>query len=452
MYFGHAERASPALAVLGLVGLVFVNGAVEIVRWATFLAVLLCFVSAFSQRTGDILRSPALLLAAITVTFYSLVPYVINVTIVIPMYDDLMAQQLMKVWLPTYFGGDAEALVVGFASALLIVHHMASSASRPVPPAPLPLPAWIDRAILAGVVMLSAALPVVTTLTGGEGFVYSQLWVFYPPVQSVFLISLIHLHKTRESPRVLILGLAVIACIAPLAIYGMGKIPLFMFVTAAAYFLSFGVPNIKSVAIALVLGGLVFISVIPMGAAIHKQSAVRTEAANRYTEVLQYLVIKLYARQTETGYCLHNIMDKHLNEQFELSRQTFWLAGLIPRALWPEKPNLSYGGDYAMPYCGVSPHKGHSASITLLGQPIIEGGKGSLLLNGGLLILFLGSMTYAARRSSGFGAIVIAALLPWWIDFDQDFVLYVANLVKFGLAMAVIIVVMRVIARALPDR
>jgi len=31
--------------------------------------------------------------------------------------------------------------------------------------------------------------------------------------------------------------------------------------------------------------------------------------------------------------------------------------------------------------------------------------------------------------------LTVVALLPWWIDFDQDFVLYVANLVKFFLIM-----------------
>jgi hypothetical protein len=34
-------------------------------------------------------------------------------------------------------------------------------------------------------------------------------------------------------------------------------------------------------------------------------------------------------------------------------------------------------------------------------------------------------------------AMMTAAMLPWLVDFDQDFALYVANAVKFGVVVVV---------------
>ncbi len=42
---------------------------------------------------------------------------------------------------------------------------------------------------------------------------------------------------------------------------------------------------------------------------------------------------------------------------------------------------------------------------------------------------------------------MVAALLPWLIDFDQDFAIYVANAVKFALVMAVLFIPVAVIER-----
>ena len=35
----------------------------------------------------------------------------------------------------------------------------------------------------------------------------------------------------------------------------------------------------------------------------------------------------------------------------------------------------------------------------------------------------------------GLPRVTVFALLPWWIDFDQDFALYMGNMVKFGTFM-----------------
>ncbi len=45
----------------------------------------------------------------------------------------------------------------------------------------------------------------------------------------------------------------------------------------------------------------------------------------------------------------------------------------------------------------------------------------------------------------------VVALLPWWIDFDQDFVLYVANMVKFFLIMLPMLFILVVIGKNRKD-
>ena len=154
-------------------------------------------------------------------------------------------------------------------------------------------------------------------------------------------------------------------------------------------------------------------------------------------------------RQAEIKYCLQTVIQKHQDQTFYPTKQLFWLKGLVPRVIWPEKPSLSMGADYARIYCGecdkAPPYCGeiiknqHSASITLLGQPIIQGGTIGLLLHGGILIMCLGGLGWISRRDDQLATVTIVALLPWLIDFDQDFTMYVANAVKFFLAMTPLI-------------
>ena len=150
---------------------------------------------------------------------------------------------------------------------------------------------------------------------------------------------------------------------------------------------------------------------------------------------------KLSLRHGETRYCLQNVIETHRKEPLVASRQLFWIEALVPRVLWADKPDLSKGQDYATKYCNNGPKGQHTASITLLGQPLIEGGRAGLLLHGGLLIACLGGITWLGRRPERLSTMVVVALLPWLIDIEQDFALYVANAVKFFLVMVPLVAV-----------
>ena len=152
------------------------------------------------------------------------------------------------------------------------------------------------------------------------------------------------------------------------------------------------------------------------------------------------LASKLVWRQVETGYCFDNVLRAHRNEKFKYSQQAFWLDILVPRILWSDKPNFSLGRKYARDYCNLEGISNHSSSITLLGQPVINGGILGLILHGTILAAALGAATAISYVAPGLPRIVVFALLPWWIDFDQDFALYLGNIVKFGLLMAPFII------------
>jgi len=148
-------------------------------------------------------------------------------------------------------------------------------------------------------------------------------------------------------------------------------------------------------------------------------------------------------RQTGSINCFKNVIQNHWDQPFLLSKQLFWLKGLVPRAIWPEKPSLSLGREYAYSYCETTAprYTGHSGSITLLGQSIIHGGRLGVLLHGAILIIALGGIATLSRNPHNLSSASIAALLPWLIDFDQDFAMYIANASKFFLVMLPIIYV-----------
>ncbi|MBT5013270.1 MAG: hypothetical protein HON02_02370, partial [Rhodospirillaceae bacterium] len=231
------------------------------------------------------------------------------------------------------------------------------------------------------------------------------------------------------------------ATVAVLIVTREGKIPIFMVLAGWLYWLRLKNVPFRNIFLSGLAVILLAISLIQISQIIRTPHVSMLANLTDDNPILRVLVRKAVWRQTETGYCLLNVIDAHGDTPLQASRQLFWLEGLVPRALWPDKPNMSKGDDYATDYCkfikgrAPSPTGRHSASITLLGQPIIHGGMTGLILHGGLLLFGLGGLAWATRSPGSLSSLTVVALLPWWIDFDQDFVLYVANLVKFFLIM-----------------
>jgi hypothetical protein len=164
------------------------------------------------------------------------------------------------------------------------------------------------------------------------------------------------------------------------------------------------------------------------------------------TNVSEILLSKLVERQAETVFCLDFALKDAFDSDMATNRDKpgYFLAGLVPRAVWQEKPSLSVGAEYSRRYCGVlqppagSNRQVHSASITLLGEPALRGGLVGLGLAGLTLTGVLGWVVWAWRRGQNYIPAMAMAVSPWLLDFDQHFAMYLATAVKALLAMMLV--------------
>lgn len=143
---------------------------------------------------------------------------------------------------------------------------------------------------------------------------------------------------------------------------------------------------------------------------------------------------KIVLRQAETVFCLDFALREAASGGGEWrAGPLYFAAGLIPRVFWPEKPTLSHGEAFGR-FCGVN-IPGHSASITILGEPALRGGPWGTVAMGLVLAGLAGLVTATWKRGGTVATATALALTPWLVDFDQHFTLYIANLAKGFLAL-----------------
>ena len=403
--------------------------------WARFVAFLLFLVHAtLSWRSGDkvFLTSPPYLLGAIIVVFYSLLPAAYGPSV------------LSGKAFGTYLEKPAERFILVFALCALIAHlAFTSHRNRSFAESDdLPRREWRLSALVAivfGIATVSLgaleALPLFRHLVVPVGL-FLSIFVFRRFIG-------------RGWPSFLVCASFVTIVAALLLRAGEGKIVVVLLGATLAYGLRLTTISARRAAVTALAMAVILIATIqtfqvlryPPGSLLNVirpgQSTLERadQLMTRFNEVIRWKVV---IRQMETGDCFGRVVATHKEEPFLINRQGFWISVLIPRILWPEKPNFSRGQDYAKRYCGIpNPEaNNHSASITLLGQPVIYGGLVGLVPHGGLLLLALGAVARAGRNPRSAAAVWSVAMLPWLIDFDQDFALYVGNAVKFGMIMA----------------
>ena len=151
--------------------------------------------------------------------------------------------------------------------------------------------------------------------------------------------------------------------------------------------------------------------------------------------VVAKLISKIVLRQGVSGNCLDRVV--RIFSGTEGTNPIYFASAVIPRILWPEKPILSRGSEFAELYCEQKGAKKiqHSESITLIGEPILRAGMLGLVVAELFIAFVLIAITLAGLSGGFVRLIAMTAMLPWLVDFAQHFALYVGNMVKMFLIM-----------------
>ncbi len=402
------------------------------VRWGAALVLLVQIFQERRHNDSQFLTSPLFLLGAISLLLFSFV---------LGLADTSFPGSHMKN-IETYFGSDSERVFIIFGMCCIAAHGLA--AGRPPP---------VGQATAAGRgpalnrIYLFAAMAVIVSLVNVANYLsfksggpqVTAIRSLAPPLLAFCLAYLVRLAVAAGGREKLLIAAIILLSVAGLLVVHEGKKPLLMAVAGLLYWLRLkdvSIKNLIAAGAAFAVATIILVQVVQIIRVPHQSMRRVTEYGDSPGAMfVKVLNDKLVLRQTETRYCFHNVIGKHGNQPLVATRQLFWLKALVPRLFWPGKPSLSLGQDYAYQYCGIRAKSTHTASITLLGQPVIYGGWAGLLLHGGLLIAGLAGLVRLGRNRDGVAAVTVVALLPWLIDFDQDFALYVANAVKFFLVM-----------------
>ena len=427
----------PTLVIAGIVivGVGFQVLPIAVARAGVVLALLTQIYLELRAGDNQFMTSPLFLLGTYALLLFSLVlavlsppPYVLHVRNI-----------------DSFFGSDAERMLVLFGLSCIAVHNLITGCVGQT------LKTNENHLTQDGKgVCIFATIALIVSLVGIANFLsptlggphFTAIRSIAPPLLAFCLMFLIYQSVTASGRQKAVIAVVLILSIGGLFFVHEGKKPFFMIIAGLLYWLRLKKVSVKKI----IIFGVIF---IPVAVGLMQiMTVIRNPnysmlGTNKHGPAIMFkkvFVAKLVLRQEETRFCLQNVIDQHWNQPFSLARQMYWLKGLVPRAIWEEKPNLSLGRQYTSRYCGLVENGPHSASITLLGQPIVQGGGAGLLMHGGFLMLCLGALVWLGRNPYSQSTLGVVALLPWLIDFDQDFALYVANAVKFFLVMLPLIV------------
>ena len=277
--------------------------------------------------------------------------------------------------------------------------------------------------------VLIAGISTYLRLTEASSSLRQSDWINTPLTAAtagvVFLGAL--LLSGRINHRALFLVAVVVALtVGSLFVAGMGKRSAYATVAIAILVLARPAASLRR---ALLLG-----SIFGVIAIVGASQALHWHRSTPLAELALLFEHKVWGRQIDTGHCLASVVDQRLTAP-PRATPGYFLAGLVPRALWPEKPSLSNGAQHAVDFCGEASMSSHSASITLIGEPIAQAGWLGLVVAEGTLAVVLGAVAWLTMGSGAVVTTLCVSALPWLIDFDQDMAFYLANAVKYTVAI-----------------
>lgn len=378
--------------------------------------------------------SPALLIALLTLVFYVVCPWIFLLTGPL--------NQAPRVWYDqwiSYNGSHAEYLLLQFSALFLFVSTLGRAPRSGRNAFAIPEDAAVRRTAIRVSLALAVAATLFKTVDAygvlPSGIPFTGLiWTAAAPL-TFFGLSVAVLYASVDTDRVFLSVVAAAsACIAPNLLIDIARLPISLIL-----FLVLGVLVVRKFPHRrLIMGGLTFVIVI---VALTAASATYRNLQHHNSEPLSKIFVskiasKVLLRQTISAWCLEQARQEHWNAE-PVGSYINLLAGLVPRAIWPDKPDLSRGSYYAVRYCKerVEPNNPHSEALTLLAEPIIERGREGHFAGEALIVAFIAIATIGMFRTGSVGIATGTAMLPWLTGVEQHLSYYLATCVKMFLFM-----------------
>lgn len=392
-----------------------------VVRLLAALVVAVSLTGVWRRDGGTALLSPLSLLSVQSLVMYSFVPWLL-----IDLHRIYMVNT--NALLSTYLGSRAEVLVLAVAALLA---YTALSV-------PVDWRGWkIGQPIFkgAGTVWVAglgfaavAGFMAFRFIPGADGpGLARQIRDGLLPIALV-AAALLHVHWLGRPGLHARFVAAVLILAAGLLLGGVGK-PVFYTLASAMLLWLFASPvplrRRLPILVMLILAGLCAVTIF----SLIRDPGGQVRLQRSAEELPRGLTEKVVDRQLETGWCFNNLMTEtwRLGEP---ARAFYFVGAVVPRMLWPDKPSLSVGRDLGVQYCAKDPAWNHSASVTLLGEPVLQAGGMGLAAALVFLVAGLAGLTVMGAWAGPAGLAIWIGLSPWLVDFDQTFAMYVANAVK----------------------
>ena len=425
----------------GILGFVSVEGAVSAARLGAGLLVLLTLLDLIRRRAYAFLLSPLFLLSISAAGFYSILPY-LYVTYGVEALSaphDLSkggVEELTRL----YLGSPGEALVLAFAALGLFfvrtIGHGSKARNDPAMDVPL---SWLLGILVLSVVLTSLRSAFAAAGVSPDGGGLANLMALELPVLSLAFIMTCRNLPERWTTLGPVAAVLLLILAGGLAYSQSAKFYILIVVAGVLSLLVRTRPSLRRlIAVALALAALTSLA---LSVLVLSRGHVAPEGINEPTvaQVLfNHTVHKLIFRQGWTGYCFNNVVAE-VGAKPPPFGATYFLSG-------PDKSSLSDGERYTIEYCktpleNINPARMHSASITLLGEPLDKAGWPGFALAMIVLVGGLALLQWAALRQGAIGIVFLGGLLPWLVDFDQHFALYLSSAVKAGLVMGALLFV-----------
>jgi hypothetical protein len=411
-------------------------------RIAGSVLVLAAWVLILKFGPRRLLLSPLTHLAAFALLFYGWFPKLSVLLMDWNPNEGIYSTRDNYDFIADYVGSRSELLVVGFAGLCLGAFAVAAAILSDDRRVRLPglgdrFPSALGWTAIVGILCLMLVLAgsvnpqlgaLSETSIGRE--VARAVPVIFPFLAAVLIGSL-----RPGQPGQLVLGLAVIiGGEFVLMLIHRAQMPL-LIAYVLALFVTVSVVRSPRQLMAMGLAGVVFLSAMMIALVALRPPHDTMSPISETHRVLIMAEQKLLRRQGVSAGCYNKIAELGLSRN-EAGNPFYFAAALVPRVLWPGKPNLSRGTEFAE-LCGETgaSKDGHSESITLLGEPILEDGYRGLVVAELTLVVMLVALTVFALTGGPARMLWLVALLPWLIAVEQHFALYVASAFKMGLIL-----------------